>query len=87
MQKNYVRKGKRLVELNFKAIDETLANLHEVTVPAATNASFDLASPIPETAPEFVREVTAEIIAGRGDDIPVSLLPDDGTYTLGTAAF
>ena len=52
-----------------------------------TDASFDLAKPVPDNAPDFVRKVTAEIIAGHGDGIPVSLLPDDGTYPLGTAAW
>ena len=87
VEKTYGRKGKRLVELNFKAIDETLANLHEVTVPAEVSSDIMLPQPVPEHAPEFVKQVTGEIIAGRGDHIPVSLLPADGTYPLGTAAF
>jgi pyruvate-ferredoxin/flavodoxin oxidoreductase len=87
VEKTYGRKGKRLVELNFKAIDETLANLHEVIIPQKVVASFELTNVIADTAPEFVRKVTGEIIAGRGDRIPVSLFPDDGTYPLGTAAF
>ncbi|MCW9031251.1 MAG: 4Fe-4S binding protein, partial [Gammaproteobacteria bacterium] len=87
VQKTYGRKGKHLVELNFKAIDETLANLHEVTIPNKTNATFDLTDHIPGSAPEFVKKVTGEIIAGRGDHIPVSLFPVDGTYPSGTAAF
>ncbi len=87
VEKTYGRKGKRLVELNFKAIDETLANLHQVIIPQKVDASFDLTNVIADTAPEFVRKVTGEIIAGRGDQIPVSLFPDDGTYPLGTAAF
>ncbi|HAJ92414.1 MAG TPA: pyruvate:ferredoxin (flavodoxin) oxidoreductase, partial [Gammaproteobacteria bacterium] len=87
VEKTYGRKGKRLVELNFKAIDETLANLHKVSVPEATDAAFNLAEPVPDNAPDFVRNVTGEIIAGRGDEIPVSLFPTDGTYPLGTAAW
>ena len=87
VEKTYGRKGKRLVELNFKAIDETLANLHQVDVPGAVDARFELSDNIPQSAPEFVRKVTGEIIAGRGDQLPVSLLPDDGTYPLGTAAY
>ena len=87
VEKTYGRKGKRLVELNFKAIDETLANLHEVIVPEKIDATFELAEPVASSAPDFVRKVTGEIIAGRGDRIPVSLLPIDGTYPLGTAAY
>lgn len=87
VEKTYGRKGKRLVELNFKAIDETLANLHEVTIPNKTDATFDLTDHIADNAPDFVKQVTGEIIAGRGDQIPVSLFPIDGTYPLGTAAY
>jgi len=87
VEKTYGRKGKRLVELNFKAIDETLANLHEVPVPEEMDAVFDLTEAVPDNAPDFVRKVTGEIIAGRGDELPVSLLPDDGTYPLGTAVW
>ena len=83
----YGKKGKRLVELNFKAIDETLANLHQVAIPEKTDARFNLAEPVPGDAPEFVKNVTGEIIAGRGDRIPVSMLPADGTYPVGTAAY
>jgi pyruvate-ferredoxin/flavodoxin oxidoreductase len=87
VDKTYGRKGKRLVELNFKAIDETLANLHEVTIPNKTDAIFDLTDHIDNSAPDFIKNVTGEIIAGRGDQIPVSLFPADGTYPLGTAAY
>jgi pyruvate-ferredoxin/flavodoxin oxidoreductase len=87
VEKTYGRKGKRLVEINFKAIDKTLENLHEVAIPEKTDATFDLSEPVPENAPDFVRKVTGEIIAGRGDQIAVSLLPADGTYPVGTAAY
>ncbi|NOR42462.1 MAG: pyruvate:ferredoxin (flavodoxin) oxidoreductase, partial [Gammaproteobacteria bacterium] len=87
VEKTYGRKGKRLVELNFRAIDETLANLYEVTIPNKTNATFDLNEPVSSDAPDFVKKVTGEIIAGRGDKIPVSLFPVDGTYPVGTAAY
>ena len=87
VEKTYGKKGKRLIELNFKAIDETLANLHEVTIPDKTNATFDLKAHVSSDAPDFVKKVTGEIIAGRGDQIPVSLFPADGTYPVGTAAY
>ena len=87
VEKTYGRKGKRLVELNFKAIDETLANLYEVTIPSKIDATFELSGHIADSAPDFIKKVTGEIIAGRGDAIPVSLFPADGTYPLGTAAY
>jgi pyruvate-ferredoxin/flavodoxin oxidoreductase len=87
VEKTYGRKGRRIVELNFKAIDETLACLHEVTIPDEVSSSFVIPDAVTDDAPEFVRKVTAEIIAGRGDEIPVSYMPVDGTFPLGTAAY
>jgi len=87
VEKTYGRKGKRLVELNFRAIDETLANLHEVSIPGQASSHIELPEPVSADAPEFVKRVTGEIIAGRGDRIPVSLFPVDGTFPLGTAAY
>jgi pyruvate-ferredoxin/flavodoxin oxidoreductase len=87
VEKTYSRKGRRLIELNFKAIDETLANLHRIEVRQPTSAQQHLGIIIPAAASDFVRKVTAEIIAGRGNALPVSLLPEDGTFPLGTAAY
>ena len=87
VQKTYGKKGQRIVELNFKAIDDTLACLHEVVIPKQVSSKLHLKEIVAQDAPEFVRQVTAEIIAGRGDAIPVSLFPSDGTYPLGTAAY
>jgi pyruvate-ferredoxin/flavodoxin oxidoreductase len=87
VEKTYGRKGRRLVELNFKAIDATLENLHPVAVPAAPNSTWEKPPAVREGAPEFVRRFTAELIAGRGDAVPVSLMPADGTFPLGTAAW
>jgi pyruvate-ferredoxin/flavodoxin oxidoreductase len=87
VKKTYGRKGRRIIEINFKAIDASLAGLHEIPVPKAADSTFEIPAPVPDTAPVFVREVTAEIIAGRGDRIPVSRLPVDGSFPLGTAAY
>ena len=84
-ERSYAKAGPRVVEANLKAIDMALDALHEVAVPArASRPSVELKL-VPDTAPAFVREVTAEIMAGRGDAIPVSRLPADGTFPLGTA--
>jgi pyruvate-ferredoxin/flavodoxin oxidoreductase len=85
VEKSYGKRGRKLVEMNFRAIDQSLANLHQVAVPAASDSTFELRQPVPETAPPFVREVTAEIIAGRGDRLPVSRFPADGTWPSGTS--
>ncbi len=89
VQKTYGKKGQRIVELNFKAIDETLANLHPVVYPTTPVllAEQAIASRIPANAPDFVKHVTARIIAGQGDSLPVSALPIDGTFPTGTAAY
>jgi len=89
VEKTYSKKGQRIVELNFKAVDETLANLQAVGYAPRTDITNNLAiqSRIPDSAPDFVKRVTGEIIAGRGDLLPVSAMPADGTFPVGTAAF
>ena len=87
VEKTYGKKGQRIVELNFKAIDETLASLLVVPLPAQVSSLFDIKSMISDCAPDFVKKVTGEIIAGRGDALPVSAMPIDGTFPTGTAAF
>ncbi len=87
VEKTYGRKGRRIVEFNFRAIDAALANLHEVAVPEAASSGFDKPPVVSDEAPQFVRDFTAELIAGRGDRVPVSALAPDGTFPLGTAAY
>ena len=84
IKKTYGKRGEAVVKRNFEAVDQTLANLFEVEVPAKITSDITLRKPVPETAPEFVREVLGEIIAGRGDDLPVSAFPNDGTYPTAT---
>jgi pyruvate-ferredoxin/flavodoxin oxidoreductase len=86
VQKTYGRKGRRITELNFKAIDETLACMHQVAAGGEVKAPDERPS-LTARASDFVQQVTAEIIAGRGDMIPVSQMPDDGSFPLGTAAY
>jgi len=85
--KTYGRRGADVVERNNAAVDRALAALHQITVPAGPSSSRDLPLQVPASAPRFVREVTAEMMAGRGDDLPVSALPVDGTYPSGTTQF
>jgi len=84
IRKTYGRKGRELIDRNFAAVDQALARLHEVVVPA-TAAGHALPPTVPADAPAFVRDVTAAMIAGRGDDLPVSALPADGTYPTATS--
>jgi len=82
--KTYGKKGEEIVNMNLKAVDNTLANLFEVNYPQEITAKYDIANPVPDEAPEFVKNVLGEIIAGRGDDIPVSAFPVDGTFPTAT---
>ena len=84
VQKTYGKKGAALVQKNFEAIDRTLDNLHEVPVPAQVTSRFSLPPIVPGTAPGFVQKVTAVILAGKGDLLPVSAFPADGTFPTGT---
>ncbi len=87
VRKTYARKSEEIVERNFRAIDGTLARLQEVAIPAAVTATWDRPPPVPAAAPDFVRAVTALMLDGRGDDIPVSLMPAEGTFPSGTACY
>jgi pyruvate-ferredoxin/flavodoxin oxidoreductase len=85
--KTYARRGAEVVERNQAAVDRALEGLHRVEVPERVTATREAPAVVPAHAPEFVRTVTAEMLAGRGDDLPVSALPVDGTYPSGTAAY
>ena len=85
IRKSYGKRGEPVVRQNFAAVDAAVAYLREVVVPQTANSSIHLSSKVPADAPEFVRNVTAEMIAGRGDQLPVSAFPEDGTYPVGTA--
>lgn len=87
VKKTYGKKGRRLLDRNYTAIDAALAGLHQVTIPAAVTSDFDKPPAVSPSAPAFVQQVTGKIIAGLGDQIPVSMIPADGTWPLGTAAY
>ncbi len=85
--KTYARKSMAIVQKNHEAVDASLAHLHEVQVPASATGQRELIPPVPSDAPPFVREVTATMLAGRGDELPVSALPADGSYPSGTTRY
>jgi len=87
IKKTYGKKGEVIVQMNLKAVDNTLDHLHEVTVPKEVTSTTHLKAPVPAGSPDFVEKVLGEIIAGRGDDLPVSAFPVDGTYPTGTAQY
>ncbi len=85
IKKTYGAKGDAVVEKNWKSVDQTLANLHQVEVPATASSTIEMPPAVSDKAPPFVRDVTGVIIAGLGDTLPVSKFPIDGTYPLSTA--
>jgi len=85
IRETYGKRGEAVVQKNFAAVDHALAVLHQVTVPDRVTSTFDILHPVADTAPKFVRDVLGPIVAGRGDELPVSALPIDGTFPTGTA--
>ena len=85
IQKTYGKKGDAVVQQNFEAVDTTLAHLHEVKVPAKVTSTLRRPPTVSAAAPEFVHKVTAPMIAGNGDQVPVSAFPVDGTWPVGTS--
>jgi len=85
IRKMYGKKGEEIVQMNLAAVDKTLAHLHEVKLPDRVGSRTKIREAIAAAAPQFVRSVLGEIIAGRGDLLPVSALPCDGTFPTSTA--
>ena len=84
IEKSYFAKGQSIIDKNFAAVDAALAHLHQVDVPGAVTSEQDFNPVVPPQAPEFVKKVTAVMLRGEGDTLPVSQLPNDGTYPSGT---
>ncbi len=85
IKKSYGNRGEAVVNQNYKAVDAAIEHMHQVSVPSAITSKFDLSPIVPLRAPTFVQDVTAPIISGHGDSLPVSAFPVDGTYPVGTA--
>jgi pyruvate-ferredoxin/flavodoxin oxidoreductase len=85
IEQTYGNRGEAILKRNCDAVDQALAHLSEVQIPDRVTAPFDILPPVSPNAPQFVRNVLGEIVAGRGDDLPVSALPPDGTFPTGTA--
>jgi pyruvate-ferredoxin/flavodoxin oxidoreductase len=87
VKKTYGRKGEKVVEMNNAAVDATLEKVYEVKVPNKATSKIKMQPPVPQDAPDFVKEVTAELIALRGDKVPVSKMPIDGKFPSGTTQY
>jgi pyruvate-ferredoxin/flavodoxin oxidoreductase len=80
IKKEYGKKGEDVVKKNWAAVDQTLANLYEIPVPAQATSKIEMRPAVPEEAPEFVKKVLGPMVVFEGDDLPTSKLPCDGTF-------
>jgi pyruvate-ferredoxin/flavodoxin oxidoreductase len=87
IKKTYGNKGDKIVQTNFDAVDKALENLYEIEVPNEVTSTTEIQPAVSGKVPEFVENVTAKIIEGYGDLIPVSKFPSDGTYPSATSKF
>ena len=85
IRNTYSKKGEEIVRMNLAAVDQTLAHLHEIKVPDRIGSKIEIRKPVASDAPQFVRDVLGPMIAGRGDCVPVSALPCDGSFPTGTS--
>ncbi len=87
IQKSYSKAGQTVIDRNFDAVEKSFDAASEVTVPSTADATNHRQSPIPDSSPDFVKRVTAMMIAGKGDLLPVSALPVDGTFPTATSKY
>lgn len=85
IRKTYGKKGEKIVQMNFDAVEKSVENLHEVVVPNQISSEIEMLPPVPAHAPDFVQQFTAPVIAGLGDDLPVSAMSIDGTFPTATS--
>ena len=87
IRKTYGKRGDEVVRRNIEAVDRSLAALHQVPIPDRASSLLERPGLVPANAPEFVRTVTAAMMAGHGDELSVSALPVDGTYPSATTKY
>ncbi len=85
IEKSYSKRGEAIIQANFEAVDAALSHLYKVEVPAVADSTFERPPIVSDTAPEFVRKITARMMERQGDLLPVSAMPIDGTYPTATA--
>jgi pyruvate-ferredoxin/flavodoxin oxidoreductase len=85
IEKTYGKRGPEVVRRNCEVVDQALSHLHEIPVPATVSARHSRPPLVSERAPDFVQKVTAVMLAGKGDLLPVSAFPVDGTWPMATA--
>jgi pyruvate-ferredoxin/flavodoxin oxidoreductase len=85
IEKSYGKRGQAVLDMNYAAVDRALAGLHEARIPEEARSLLHRVPPVPDDAPDFVKRVTAKMIGGQGDLLPVSALPVDGVFPTGTS--
>jgi pyruvate-ferredoxin/flavodoxin oxidoreductase len=87
IKKTYGKKGEKIIEMNNAAVDAAVDKIYEVKVPKKDTSKIKMRQLVPDDAPDFVKNVTAELMGFHGDKLPVSKMPDDGKFPLGTTRF
>jgi len=87
IKKTYGKKGDEIVQSNYKAVDGALGAIEKVEVPASVSGNFKMHAPVSADAPEFVKTVTGKLMQMKGDELPVSKMPEDGTWPTGTTKY
>jgi len=87
IKKSYGKAGEKVLDMNYQAVEAGLNNFYEVKVPAKASSKLKMAAAVSAKAPKFVKEVTGVIVAGLGDDLPVSKMPADGTFPTATSQY
>lgn len=87
IKKSFSKKGQDIVEKNYQAVDATLANLHEIKYPSLVTNNTVYEFTIPDSALDFVKTFTKELILDHGNDVPVSMLPTNGIFPTGTTKY
>jgi pyruvate-ferredoxin/flavodoxin oxidoreductase len=85
--KAYGKKGEDVVQMNLRSVDIALERMQAVRIPAAVTSTLELPPPVVDSAPAYVKEVLGTMIRNEGDQLPVSAMPADGTFPVGSAAF
>ncbi|MHC4581252.1 MAG: pyruvate:ferredoxin (flavodoxin) oxidoreductase, partial [Planctomycetota bacterium] len=87
IKSTYGKKGQKIVDMNNAAVDAAIDKIYEVKVPSKATSKTHMRKLVPDDAPDFVKEVTAELMGFHGDDLPVSKMPDDGKFPTGTTKY
>ena len=87
IKKTYGKRGETVLQHNYDAVDGALGALSEVNVPDQVSSTHNRIPPVPDHAPQFVKDVLGTMIANRGDELPVSKMPVDGTFPTGTTQY